>query len=141
MLSPSKQNIRIIFRSREEDIAVTYTIRSLAEHWQCSESKIYQMIRAGEVEAFRVGGGIRISEDSVHSYESDNHSILIFMVYALLVKTNLHLVLHSRPFYCFLVDPFLVFPYIEIRGTYDLSLLFSKGILQGQQNGHRRIYE
>lgn len=47
-----------------------FTIKSLAEHWQCSESKIYQMIRAGEVEAFRVGGGIRISEDSVHNYET-----------------------------------------------------------------------
>ena len=44
-----------------------YTIKGLAEYWQCSESKIYQMIRAGEIEAFRVGGGIRISEDSVHS--------------------------------------------------------------------------
>lgn len=47
-----------------------YTIKGLAEYWQCSESKIYQMIRAGEIEAFRVGGGIRISEDSVHSYET-----------------------------------------------------------------------
>ena len=54
---------------------MTYTIKSLADHWQCSESKIYQMIRSGEVEAFRVRGGIRISEDSVHSYETA-HSMM-----------------------------------------------------------------
>lgn len=52
-----------------------YTIKGLAEHWQCSESKIYQMIRAGEVEAFRVGGGIRISEEAVLGYETAHSTV------------------------------------------------------------------
>lgn len=49
----------------------TYTITSLAEHWQCSRDVIYDMIRRGDIKPFRVGRDYRISAAEVARIENN----------------------------------------------------------------------
>ena len=54
-----------------------YTIAELAERWQCSQSKLRQMIKANRIRAWRVDGWTwRISRDEVERHEGGtaNHS-------------------------------------------------------------------
>jgi len=46
-----------------------YRPSELAQHWQCSERHIYNLIRRGEVRAFKVGGNLRISAEEVARIE------------------------------------------------------------------------
>ena len=46
-----------------------YTIAQLAQRWQCSPDAIYDMVRRGGIESFRVGKAIRFSAEAVAEYE------------------------------------------------------------------------
>src|SRR5215831_5240929 len=46
-----------------------YTVRSLAERWQCSESHVYNLINRGELAAKRLGKLIRIPAAAVARFE------------------------------------------------------------------------
>lgn len=46
-----------------------YTPDSLAERWQCSAETVRQMIKRGELRAFRVGVMYRVPVDAVEEYE------------------------------------------------------------------------
>jgi len=58
-----------------EDLDATLRARAafrpseLAEHWQCSERHIYNLIRRGALRAFKVGGNLRISAEEVSRIE------------------------------------------------------------------------
>ena len=47
-----------------------YTVAQLAEHWQCSEAHLYNLIKRGELEAFKVGRSTRIAVDEVARIEN-----------------------------------------------------------------------
>lgn len=47
-----------------------YTVKQLAERWQCSENQIYLMIRRKELKVFKLGRDIRISAEEVARYEN-----------------------------------------------------------------------
>jgi excisionase family DNA binding protein len=47
-----------------------FTVKSLAERWQCSTDQIYLMIRRKELKVFRLGRDIRISAEEVARYEN-----------------------------------------------------------------------
>ncbi|QUT04004.1 excisionase family DNA-binding protein [Sphingobium phenoxybenzoativorans] len=49
--------------------AIPYTVESLAARWQCSESVVRKIIRAGQLRSWRVGVLIRIGADEVERYE------------------------------------------------------------------------
>lgn len=52
------------------DPARPYTPETLAEHWDCSPRHIRNMIREGELPAFRLGGKLlRIRPEDVEAYE------------------------------------------------------------------------
>jgi excisionase family DNA binding protein len=46
-----------------------YSVARLAERWDCSQAKIYAMIKRGELIGFRLGTTIRISAKEVESFE------------------------------------------------------------------------
>lgn len=47
-----------------------FTVARLAEHWQVSDTFVYDEIKAGRLEAFRLGGKlIRVSAKAVVEYE------------------------------------------------------------------------
>lgn len=47
------------------------TVASLAAHWGVSDTFVYSLIKAGELEAFRLGGKlIRIRPEAVEAYEA-----------------------------------------------------------------------
>lgn len=46
-----------------------YTVKTLAELWQCPESTIYTLIKTGRLKAFKVGVSWRISDKARISYE------------------------------------------------------------------------
>lgn len=47
----------------------------LAERWQCSERHIRNLVAAGDLRAFKLGGRlIRISFDAIEEYEARNTS-------------------------------------------------------------------
>ena len=49
-----------------------FTVRTLAEHWDCSEPHIRNMIARGELRAWRAGGKLlRIGVSEVERYESE----------------------------------------------------------------------
>ena len=46
------------------------TVAQLAEHWQVSDTFIYDEIKAGRLEAFKLGGKLwRVSPQAVVAYE------------------------------------------------------------------------
>src|SRR5438874_1829945 len=46
-----------------------YTVRTLAERWECSESHVYNLIQRGELAAKRLGKLIRIPAAAVARFE------------------------------------------------------------------------
>ena len=46
-----------------------YTIAQLAQRWQCSPDAIYDMVRRGDLNSFRVGTAIRFTAEAVAEYE------------------------------------------------------------------------
>lgn len=47
-----------------------YTVASLADHWGTSDTFIYDQIKAGRLQAFKLGGKlIRIKPEAVEEYE------------------------------------------------------------------------
>ncbi|WP_188583417.1 helix-turn-helix domain-containing protein [Azorhizobium oxalatiphilum] len=50
-----------------------YTAQTLASEWGCSAQHVRNLIRAGKLDAIRIGEKlIRITEDAVREYESRN---------------------------------------------------------------------
>jgi excisionase family DNA binding protein len=49
-----------------------YTPRTLAERWRCSEQMIHNMIKRGELEAWKLGGLVRISTEVVARHEGSH---------------------------------------------------------------------
>lgn len=47
----------------------SYSVKSLAKRWQCSEGLVRSMISRGELSAWRHGGLIRISQEAVREVE------------------------------------------------------------------------
>lgn len=50
----------------------TYTVRSLAERWDCSEAMIRKMIKAGDLQCFTLGSLIRIRQSEVERIECNS---------------------------------------------------------------------
>jgi excisionase family DNA binding protein len=46
-----------------------FTVESLAARWGCSEGVIRKMVRAGDLQCFRIGTLIRIRADEVERFE------------------------------------------------------------------------
>jgi excisionase family DNA binding protein len=46
-----------------------YSVRTLAERWQCSEGLVRKMISSGQLESFRYGNLIRIRQEAVARVE------------------------------------------------------------------------
>lgn len=49
-----------------------YTVKQIAERWQCSEKTVRRLIERGELIAHRLGGRHRISEADLTAYERVN---------------------------------------------------------------------
>ena len=49
-----------------------YTVRQVAERWQCSEKKVRRMIERGELIAHRLGSQLRISAADLTACERLN---------------------------------------------------------------------
>lgn len=48
-----------------------YTVAGLAERWGCSREHVYQLIRIGQLQVFRLGGKLlRVSASEVARWES-----------------------------------------------------------------------
>ena len=48
-----------------------YTVAALAEHWQCSDTFIYDLLNSGQLEGFKLGGKLwRIKPGAVEAYEA-----------------------------------------------------------------------
>lgn len=46
-----------------------FTVKTIAERWQCSEGIVRKLIRAGEIPSFKIGDLIRVAADEVAKYE------------------------------------------------------------------------
>jgi excisionase family DNA binding protein len=57
-------------RERANTNPTVFSVRTLAERWQCSEGLIRKMIGSGELRSFRYGNLIRIAADAVAEIES-----------------------------------------------------------------------
>lgn len=56
---------------------MAHSVKSLAQRWQCSRKKIYNMIDAGDIVAFSIGPrSARISDEEVARWErkQKNHT-------------------------------------------------------------------
>lgn len=52
-----------------------FSPKSLAEHWECSERHVRNLIARGEIRAFRLGGKLlRIAWDEVDRFEREGGS-------------------------------------------------------------------
>lgn len=52
---------------------MAYSVKALAERWDCSQRQIYKLIDSGQLRAFRIATsrkGTRISEEEVTRWES-----------------------------------------------------------------------
>ena len=49
-----------------------YTVKQIAERWQCSEKTVRRLIERGDLIAHRLGGGHRISEADLMAHERVN---------------------------------------------------------------------
>ena len=51
---------------------MAYSVKRLAEKWECSERHIYNLIASGHLESFSIGTrrGTRISDEEVSKWES-----------------------------------------------------------------------
>ena len=59
--------------TRAAFIPTVYTPASLADRWECSERHVRNMIAAGELPAFRLGGKLlRIRAEDVEAFECQN---------------------------------------------------------------------
>ena len=47
-----------------------YTIKSLAEHWSCSQDTIRSLLAQGTIKAFKLGTTYRIPATEVERYEA-----------------------------------------------------------------------
>lgn len=58
----------------KEPMAITkpFTVRALAEHWECSEDLIYKLLRTRKLGCYKVGSETRISTRHVAEYEQAN---------------------------------------------------------------------
>lgn len=54
------------------DPTPAFTVATLAERWHCGQSTVRKLIRNGDLSAFRIGTGIRISAEEVGRYECQN---------------------------------------------------------------------
>jgi excisionase family DNA binding protein len=54
------------------DQVPAFTVATLAAKWQCGQSTVRKLIDRGELTAFRIGTGIRISAEEVGRYECHN---------------------------------------------------------------------
>ena len=50
-------------------MTMPYTVESLAARWEVSPHTIYDMVRDGTLQCFRVGRQIRITAETVDHYE------------------------------------------------------------------------
>lgn len=48
-----------------------YTVKQVAERWQCSASKVQKMTSRGELGHIKIGATIRIPEESITNYEDN----------------------------------------------------------------------
>lgn len=57
-----------------------YTPAELAELWRCNVSIIYEMLRDGRLQGFKLGRDWRIREEAILAYEAnpDNHLALTY---------------------------------------------------------------
>ena len=53
-------------------MTTTYTVRTLAERWDCSEAMIRKMIKAGDLQCFTLGSLIRIRQSEVERIECNS---------------------------------------------------------------------
>jgi excisionase family DNA binding protein len=61
--------------SKSKPISTSWTIRNLAEKWNCSIPTIYARINEGSLQAFKVGKNTRITDESVKRYEDQNRYV------------------------------------------------------------------
>jgi len=60
----SPEQVRMMFPENRRP----YTVKSLAERWQCSDEHVRKLVRSGALQAFALGGKlIRISKIEVNS--------------------------------------------------------------------------
>lgn len=52
-----------------------YTIKALAEKWDCSIPTIYARLNEGKLNAFKVGKNTRITGESVELFEQSNRYV------------------------------------------------------------------
>jgi len=64
--------VTVAARISQADMA--YTPRTLAERWQCSESLIRKMVKAGQLQKLPLGALVRISADEVRRFECNTRS-------------------------------------------------------------------
>lgn len=48
-----------------------YTPQSLAAKWGCSKDIVYDLLRTGKLQGFKLGRDWRISDDARRAYETD----------------------------------------------------------------------
>lgn len=48
-----------------------YTPQDLAARWKCNINTLYEMLRKGKLQGFKIGRDWRISERAVIAYETD----------------------------------------------------------------------
>lgn len=46
-----------------------FSVRSLADRWNCSEGSVRRLVRSGELPSFNIGGLIRIAASDVWRFE------------------------------------------------------------------------
>lgn len=46
-----------------------FTVKTIAERWQCSEGVVRKLIRAGKIPSFKIGDLIRVAAEEVAKYE------------------------------------------------------------------------
>jgi len=52
-----------------------YTTKSLAEHWECSDRHVRNMIQRGELHCFKLGHLVRIEQEEARRVERLNRTI------------------------------------------------------------------
>jgi len=59
-----------LYAPRDEGAQRAFSVRSLAERWQCSDGLVRSMIARGELRSFRYGNLIRITAEAVAEVEA-----------------------------------------------------------------------
>ena len=53
----------------------TYTLNELAELWNCSYYTIFDLVKNGELAAFKLGRAYRVTEEAVQAYIDTHQTV------------------------------------------------------------------